>query len=194
MGGLVNLDAELTGTASTLAMLLERGSGHFDFSGQLENIKAGAVDLWAVNLLTAMLTSTQSSTSHINCAVGRWTVRDGLLTPDILFIDTGQIRICGSGEVDLANNALNLVVRPAPKRAEYFNVATPVEIKGSFDDVKVGVVRGGVLGSAVRFVTSPVFTPLKRMVTEEIPADGADACNMVLGAGSREDIRVRGCN
>jgi len=194
MGGLVNLDAELTGTAGTLAMLLERGSGHFDFSGQLENIKAGAVDLWAVNLLTAMLTSTKNNTSQINCAVGRWTVRDGLLTPDVLFVDTGQIRICGSGEVDLANNVLNLTVRPTPKKAEYFNVATPVKIKGSFDDVKVGVVRGGILGSAVRFVTSPVFTPLKRVVTEEIPADGADACNMVLGAGSRENIRVRGCN
>lgn len=194
MGGLVNLDAELAGTASTLAMLLERGSGHFDFSGQLKNIKAGAVDLWAVNLLTAMLTSTQNTTSHINCAVGRWTVKDGLLTPDILFIDTGQIRMCGSGEVDLANNTMNLIVRPTPKKAEYFNVATPVQIKGSFDDVDVGVVRGGILGSAVRFVTSPVFTPLKRIVTEEIPADGADACNMVLGAGSREDIRVRGCN
>lgn len=193
MGGLVNLDVDLQATASTMDTLLKRGSGHFDFSGQLKNIKAGAVDLWAVNLVTAMLTSTESSESQINCAVGRWTVRDGILTPDVLVVDTGKIRMCGSGKVDLANNSLKLFVQPIPKRAEFFNVATPVEIRGSFEDVKVGIAGGGILGSAVRFVTSPVFTPLKRIITEEIPSDGSDVCHMALGAASREDIRVRGC-
>lgn len=194
MGGLVNLDAALHATTGTLTGLFEQGSGHFDFSGQLKNVKAGAVDLWAVNLLTAMLTSTESSRSEVNCAVGRWTVRDGILTPDVLFVDTEKIRICASGKVDLTDNSLQLLVRPTPKRAEYFNVATPVEIKGNFDDVKVGVAGGGILGSAVRFVTSPVFTPLKRIVTKEIPADGSDVCNMALGAQAREDMRVPGCN
>ncbi|WP_419176243.1 AsmA family protein [Desulfosediminicola sp.] len=194
MGGLVNLDVDLQATASTLDTVLERGTGHFDFSGQMKNIKAGAVDLWAVNLVTAMLTSTKDSSSKVNCAVGRWSVQDGILTSDVLFVDTGKIRICGSGTIDFANNSLNLLVQPTPKKAEYFNVATPIEIKGRFDEVKVGVAGGGVLGSAVRFLTSPVFTPLKRIVTVKIPEDGSDVCNMVLGAEARDDIQVPGCN
>lgn len=45
--GLVNLFVDLQSTATTFDQLLANGNGYFDFSGQLKNIKAGIIELWA---------------------------------------------------------------------------------------------------------------------------------------------------
>ena len=195
MGGLVNLDVDLKSEASTPEEMLENGEGYFDFSGQLKNMKAGIVDLWAVNLVSAIVTSVDENQSEINCAVCRWSAKDGLLTPDTFFIDTSKIRICGDGQVDLKKRTIELEVAPTAKRPEFFNLATPLKISGTFADIQFGL--GGVfsiLDTAVNFITSPVLVPIKRVVSKDIPADGSDACNIALGRENRKKIKVGGCN
>ncbi len=195
MGGLVNLDVDLKSEASTPEEMLENGEGYFDFSGQLKNMKAGIIDLWAVNLVSAIVTSVDENQSDINCAVCRWSAKDGLLTPDTFFIDTSKIRICGDGQVDLKKRTIELEVAPTAKRPEFFNLATPLKISGTFADIQFGI--GGVfsiLDTAVNFITSPVLVPIKRVVSKDIPADGGDVCNITLGPGNRKDLKVGGCN
>ncbi|WP_136809014.1 AsmA family protein [Desulfosediminicola flagellatus] len=194
MGGLVNLDIDLKSVATSVDQILANGNGYFDFSGELNNIAAGIIDLWAVNLITAVVSSTEEQQSEINCAVGRWSVVDGKLVPDVFFIDTSKIRICGDGEVDFKNNRVDITVSPTPKRPEFFNLATPVEIHGTLDDIKFGV--GGVtsvIGTAVKFIASPVTTPIKRLVKTNIPEDGSDACQVILGPENRTEIKIDGC-
>lgn len=194
MGGFVNLDVDLKSAATSVDQILANGNGYFDFSGELTNLASGIVDLWAVNLIAAVVSSTKEQQSEINCAVGRWSVNDGKLVPDAFFIDTSKIRICGAGEVDFKNNRIDITVSPTPKRPEFFNLATPLEIHGPLNDIKYGV--GGatsVIGTAVKFIVSPVTTPIKRLVKTNIPEDGSDACQVILGPGNREGIKVAGC-
>lgn len=119
MSGLVNLDVDLYSSASTVNQIFANGNGYFDFSGHLDNLGAGIIDLWAVNLIAAIVSSTEEEQSEVNCAVGRWKVEDGLLTPDVFFIDTSKIRICGKGQVDFRKNTVNLTVSPTPKKPEF---------------------------------------------------------------------------
>ena len=193
MEGLVNLDTHLTSTASSFDQVLANGNGYFDFSGQLRNISSGIIDLWAVNLIAAIVSSTDDSTSQINCAVGRWTVKDGLLTPDTFFIDTTKIRICGRGKIDFKNQNIDLSISPTPKRPQFFSLATPLAVKGNFRELDLGISSGGVLGTAIRFVASPVTVPVKRIVREDIPETGSDACNAQLGPDTRDETVIRGC-
>lgn len=193
MEGLVNLDVHLSSTASSLDQVLANGNGYFDFSGQLKNLKAGIIDLWAVDLVAAIVSSTDENASQINCAIGRWTVKDGLLTPDAFFIDTSKIRICGTGKVDFKNNEINLAVSPTPKSAQFFSLATPIAVQGSFGDLDFGIKSGGIFGTAVRFVVSPVTVPIKRVFLEGAPEDGSDVCTVQLGPENREEITVKGC-
>jgi uncharacterized protein involved in outer membrane biogenesis len=116
MEGFVNLEMDLQSTAASFDQILENGNGYFDFSGQLKNLNAGVIDLWAVNLIASIVSSTNENKSHINCAVGRWSVNNGLLTPDIFFIDTSRIRICGEGQVDLGKQKIDLVIDPPSDR------------------------------------------------------------------------------
>jgi uncharacterized protein involved in outer membrane biogenesis len=193
MGGLVNLDIDLQSSAASFDQILANGNGYFDFSGQLTNLSAGVIDLWAVNLIAAIVSSTDEDQSNINCAVGRWQVNDGLMTPDIFFIDTSKIRICAKGEIDFVSERVDLVITPAAKKPEFFSLATPLAVRGSFSDIEVGIKRGGLIGTVVKFVASPLLVPVKRLVLTDIPEDGSDACSVVLGADNRSELTVKGC-
>ena len=99
MGGLINLDVDLKSSAGSFEKLMANANGYFDFSGRLENLKAGIIDLWAVNLIAAVVSKDDENQSKINCVVGRWTMKDGLLKPDIFLIDTSKRLV-----VRLSNN------------------------------------------------------------------------------------------
>ena len=193
MGGTINLDVDLKSSAGSFDKLMANGNGYFDFSGRLENLKAGIIDLWAVNLIAAVVSQKDEDASKINCVVGRWTMKDGLLKPDVFLIDTTKIRICAKGQVNFKKEHIDLKMAPTPKKAEYFSLATPIEVKGNFSDFGVGIQSGGLLGTAVRFIASPVTTTFQRLVGKELPADGADVCGMVIGPQDRSAKVPAGC-
>jgi uncharacterized protein involved in outer membrane biogenesis len=192
MGGNVNLNLDVHSTAASIPELLESGTGYFDFSGKLTNFKSGIIDLWAVNLISAIVSSTENQ-SQINCAVGRWSVDNGLLTSDAFFIDTSKIRICANGVVNFKDESLNIKVVPRAKKPEFFSLATPVKLQGTFSDLNVKLGRGAMLGSVIKMIASPVSTPLKRIFNDKIPRDGSDVCGMELGPANRENIQIPGC-
>ena len=72
MGGKFKLDAQLHSQAEDLASVMQNADGHFDFALVPENFSAGVIDLWAVNLLSAIMDkSTEKDESKINCLVVR---------------------------------------------------------------------------------------------------------------------------
>lgn len=193
MGGVINLDVDLKSTAGRKEDLMKKGHGHFDYSGRLENLKAGIVDLWAVNLIAAALSREKASQSQINCVIGRWTLKNGLLTPNIFLVDTTKIRICGKGQIDFDKEYIDIKVAPTPKKPEYFSLATPLQIQGSFAELGVGIQSGGVFGTVVKFLVSPVTVSLGKMVNKKLPADGSDVCAMTIGPDDRTSDSPGGC-
>jgi uncharacterized protein involved in outer membrane biogenesis len=193
MGGLINLDVDLKSSAGSFDKLMANANGYFDFAGRLKNLKAGIIDLWAVNLIAAVVSQEEENASEINCVVGRWTMKNGLLQPNVFLIDTSKIRICGKGQVDFKKEHIDLKMAPAPKKAEYFSLATPIEVKGKFSDFGVGIQAGGLVGTAVKFVASPVTTTFKRLFYKELPADGNDVCAMPIGPENRSAKPPAGC-
>ena len=194
MGGTINLDVDLKSSANSFENLMANSNGYFDFSGRLENLKAGIIDLWAVNIIAAVATGKDKKPSEINCVIGRWTMKDGLLTPNIFMIDTTKIRICGKGQVDFKKETIDLKMAPTPKKPEFFSLATPVEVRGNFADFGVGVQAGGLVGTTVRFIASPVTVPLRRLFSKDLPGDGADVCGMAIGPKDRSAKAPAGCN
>ena len=194
MGGIINLDVDLKSSANSFEKLMANGNGYFDFSGRLENLKAGIIDLWAVNVIAAVASGKDNKPSEINCVIGRWTMKDGLLSPNIFLIDTTKIRICGKGQVDFKKEILDLKMAPTAKKPEFFSLATPVEVKGNFADFGVGIQAGGLIGTTIRFIASPVTVPLRRLFSKDLPGDGGDVCGMAIGPENRSVKAPAGCN
>ena len=193
MGGLVNLAIDVQSKANSIPELLTNGNGYFDFSGNLDNFGAGIIDLWAVNLVAAIVSGAEKEKSQLNCAVGRWSMTDGLLQSDAFFMDTSKIRICADGAVNLKDQRVDIKVKPRAKKAEFFSLATPLEVHGSFSDINIEVGSGGVIGTAIKFIASPVTVPIRRTFSDRIPADGSDVCSMELGPDGRDEISVPTC-
>ena len=192
MGGTLNLDIDLESTGGSLTEILANGNGYIDFSARPENLYSGIMDLWVVNLLAAIVTKSDKG-SIINCMIGRWSAKDGVLTPEAFALDTAKMRICGSGKIDMKNETIRLEIAPTPKRKQFFSLATPFSISGKITDINLGVAPGGLVGTSLRFIASPVTTPLSWFLEQQIPIDGSDICNLPIGVANRPEKSLPGC-
>ena len=177
MGGLLNLDIRLNATAPSLNQLMAHGKGHFDLAFVPDNFDAGIIDLWAVNLLSALASEVDGEPkSVINCLVASFGMEDGLMEERIIFMDTTHMSIDGEAKIDFKKRTLKVKAAPKAKRPEFFSLATPVNIKGTFEDFGIKVNKIRLTTTAASFITSPVHVPLRRLFSGEIPEDGAEAC------------------
>jgi hypothetical protein len=111
----------------------------------------------------------------------------------LFLIDTSKIRICGKGRVDFKKEHIDLKMAPTAKKPEFFSLATPIEVNGHFADFGVGVQPGGLVGATIRFITSPVHVPFRRLFGKKLPADGADVCSIAIGPSNRSQKTPAGC-
>lgn len=120
--------------------------------------------------------STEKDESEINCLVVRFGMEDGLMQEKAIYLDTSNMRIAGKSEINFKARELEIKLAPKAKNPEFFSMAIPIQVKGSFDDfdLKIGLLRMG--SQVVSFVTSPFHVPVRRVLTEEAPADGNEAC------------------
>ena len=193
MGGVINIDIDLKSSAKDFSEILENGNGYFDFSSKPENIESGIMDLWAINVISAIVSQSVKGQSHIEYVVGRWSMEDGLLEPNVFVIDTTRMRICGKGEVNFNTRKLKLEVAPAPKKPEFFSLATPVNVQGDFSDFGLGIAPGGLIGTGIKFVISPIQVTLQTIFDKPIPADGSDLWPIKLGQENRKTKPPVGC-
>jgi hypothetical protein len=116
----------------------------------------------------------------VNCAVGRFDLRNGLLTHDALLIDTSRMRVAGEGRVDFTTETMAFKLAPRAKTAQFFSLSTPIQVTGKLTDFKIGVAPGGVAETTVRFLTSLFVVPLQKLTEGQVPRDGADVCTNAL--------------
>ena len=176
LDGALNLDFRLDATAPRLSAALAAGSGRFDFAVWPKELTGGVFDLWTTNLLFRLLPVIETSASPMNCLVGHFDLVQGRLESRRLVIDTVNTRTEGGGRADLATDELHLRFVPRPKVPQFFSLATPIEVSGTFNDFRFGVRPADTFGTAVRWVASPVVVPIQRLVGERIPGDGRDVC------------------
>ena len=194
LGGTVNIDIDVQSKAADINDLMANATGYVDVSGQPVNLASGVVDLWAVNLLASVVSSSVEGedVSQVNCLISRWTIDDGIMTGENLAVDTSKIRICVDGEIDFNERRFNLEAKPRAKRPEFFSLAVPLKVQGEFSDFGVSA-KGGMLtvgATAVKFAASPVTTPLRRLINNDLPEDGRDICALPIGPhqGNLEDL------
>jgi hypothetical protein len=177
LDGLFSLQVKLDARAPALDALMQHANGRIDFAVWPHNFKAGIFDLWAVNLFVALIPAVDpSSASKVNCAVGRFNLRDGKLTQDEILMDTSLMRVNGEGKVDFNTEALAFRLVPKPKTPQFFSLATPVGVSGRITDFKIGVAGSDVMDTAGRLLASIFVVPFQKLTQQSLPRDGADVC------------------
>ncbi|MEO8628447.1 MAG: AsmA family protein [Betaproteobacteria bacterium] len=179
--GLFSMRVDIDARSPTLETVLQHANGRIDFAVWPRNFKSGIFDLWAVNLFLALIPAVDSSKeSKVNCAVGRFSLRDGKLTHDLILLDTSRMRVTGQGNVDFASERLAFRLVPTAKSPQFFSVATPIGVSGTISHYKVGVSGSDMLETTARLLTSVVVVPLQKLIGRGLPKDGRDVCEAAL--------------
>ncbi len=177
VGGLISVDINLSSEAESLETIMASANGQLDFAVWPKDLEASLFDLWAVNLVTAVLPSVDSENqSKFNCLIARFKVEDGIMTPEAILVDSTRIQASGNGSVNFKEETVTFTMAPKAKRPQMFSANTPIAVNGSFEEFDVGVAPGGIIGTVVRFTTSPVTTPFLWVFSEPVAEDGAAAC------------------
>jgi uncharacterized protein involved in outer membrane biogenesis len=179
--GLMNVRIDLSAAADDPASLQKHVNGKLRVGVAPEHMESGIIDLWAVNILAAALPKVmEGSESEINCLAADFTFDDGMITPEVFLLDTSRMRVQGEGYVNLKDESIDFHMKPTPKSPQFFSLATPVDVTGTIRDFHIGVSAGSVIGTVFRFVGSVVTAPLQKIFTEDMAADGAEACSAAM--------------
>ena len=156
--------------------MLTDANGHFDFAVWPKNMQADIFDLWAANLILAILPRIDSGPgSAVNCVVGVFDMTDGVMNPNKFLIDTTNVQVFGDGYVDFSTGQVDFELVPKAKRPTMFTLATPIRVTGDYSDFQTGASANEWAKTVGRFITS-IFAPIRRIFTAPIPADGEAAC------------------
>ena len=175
MSGLIYLDIKLDSQAKYLDNMMANANGYIDFLLLPEEFEAGIIDLWASNLLVAMLPKIGSNVSLINCVIAKFNIEDGIMTEEDLYLDTSKLRAKGKGEINFKDETISYVLKPKAKNAGFFQAQAPINIEGAFNDLGFGL-DGGIVGTALRMAATTYTVPIRILMGNDVPKDGSDIC------------------
>jgi uncharacterized protein involved in outer membrane biogenesis len=144
LAGAVDARADLSLTGATLGAALQAASGHAVLAMQQGRIARQLVETAAADLRALFRNSRDDSTA-LRCLLGAAVLRNGtlLLAPLTLRSDGGTIR--AAGQIDLAQQQLDMIVRSDPKTTGLLALDIPLYLQGSLGDVSVRPERGAAL-------------------------------------------------
>ena len=156
---------ELSGTGDSVAKMLGSANGKigvFVDGGEVSKflMNAVAIDLWGL----AKTKFEGDDNIEIRCAIADFGVKDGVMKANALVFDTALVNVGGDGTINLKDERMDLKLNPDPKDRSVASLNSPLYIRGTFSEPKVGAdvkrlaVRG--VGAVVMGILNPVLAVL----------------------------------
>ncbi len=128
--------------------------------GQMRQLYAEGMGIDATKALILLLGKSKKDTP-IRCAVADFQVTNGVATARQIVLDTGVVRVSGSGDIDMRNETENLKLSGQPKKFRLVRVDAPITVAGSWVQPKIGVdiakaAPQAALGVAVGVFAAPL--------------------------------------
>lgn len=174
--GILSLNLGLDAIAPQLSGVLATGTGQIDVAVWPERLDWGLFDLWPMNLIRALLPFISTSGSLVNCMIGHFDLNHGHLRSNGLVIDTISTRVVGQADADFATERIELRFVPRHKSPRLFSLATPVDVRGTFDSYRVSLRPTDFLGTTWEWVASLIAVPMSWFGVWRLPTDGDDVC------------------
>jgi uncharacterized protein involved in outer membrane biogenesis len=139
--GDMDVTLRLSGKGRSRYEFLGDANGQLILVGQEGRFGSRRLDLWASDLVTAMLPWEwgREDVTDLNCLVARINIEDGMASSDELLVDSRRITIAAAGTLDLESEELDLVFAPRPKRTSLVSLSSPVHVTGTLAAPEVAV-------------------------------------------------------
>jgi uncharacterized protein involved in outer membrane biogenesis len=184
--GEVNGDAQLSAVGNSVASLLGKSNGEVKTLIEHGTISKLLLEEIGLNVGNIVLTKvTGDKQVKLNCMATDFRVDNGLMNARRFVVDTDEALIDVDGTINLANENLDLVLRPQTKGLRVFSLRAPLYVKGPFSkpdvsvDKKVLAIKGGA--AVLLAVIAPPLAALVPL-TQQQADKSANCANLLANA------------
>jgi uncharacterized protein involved in outer membrane biogenesis len=165
-GGVFGGHIQFEGKGRSTAEILGDANGGlsiFMTGGKFSNL---LLELIGVDIAESLgLVLTKDKPVPVRCAVGDFSLRDGLMKSKILVFDTTDTKVTGEGTINLRDEKLDLKLEAHPKDPSLLEARTPILIRGRLGKPEFGVdpSEAAVRGAAA-VALGVLLTPLAALL------------------------------
>ncbi|YCI29166.1 AsmA family protein [Erwinia sp. PK3-005] len=174
--GELNGDAKLSGTGNSVADLLATSNGDLKLlmnDGVISRSLMEIVGLNVGNYVVGKLFGDDEV--RINCAAANLDVRNGVASSRLFVFDTTNAVVNLSGNVNFANERMDLSINPESKGVRIVTLRSPLYVRGTFKNPDAGVKTGPLLArGAAAVALGTVLTPAAALLALISPSDNED--------------------
>ena len=142
----------------------------------------------------SLLLSKNNGASDIRCGIASFDVKDGVLRADQIVVDTDVVKVSGTGQVNLADESIDLTLKGDTKKFRVTHVFLPITIGGHLRSPAIGVQAAPAVAQAgLAVALGAVLTPLAAILPFVDPglAKNAD-CSGLMSAAQQTGAPIKG--
>jgi AsmA family protein len=135
---------KLQGSGTSVHKTAENAEGDITLVIPKGEMREAFAELTGIDLargLGLILTKNERNT-EVRCGVANLKAGGGELRVTTLLIDTTHVLVTGQGDINLKSEALDLSLQGQPKQARMLRLRTPITLRGSLLQPKIGVQPG----------------------------------------------------
>lgn len=184
--GQINGDAKLSAVGNSVASLLAASNGELKTmvnQGQVSKLLLEKMGLNIGNIILTQLFGDKQI--KLNCMASDFAVTNGLMQTRVFVVDTEEAVIHASGTINLANEQMDLTLKPETKGLRIFSLRAPLYVRGSFNKPDVSVDKGVLAMKAGGAVALGLAAPLAALIPLINAGPGMDSqCAQLLSAAN----------
>ena len=183
--GKISGQFDLKGRGNSVAQMLGSASGDVAVlmgKGEISNILLEFMGLDGGEVIKFLLRGDRNV--QLRCAAAAFDVKQGLMSSRAIVLDTSDTLITGEGQISLANETLDIVLKPQPKDVSILSLRSPLRIGGTFADMTAGPEKTALAGRAGLALLLGAINPLLALAAtiETGPGEDADCADVLTQA------------
>lgn len=186
--GLFGGKITLAGEGASLADVLATSNGDLALimsGGEISLLLIEAADLDIGQALPLFVGKDKST--RINCGVMNFNVKDGMLTSNVVALDTKDSLLVGNVDINLKNEVINARLDAKPKDISLLSLRIPITITGNLKSPSVGIDKEKTATrGAAAIALGVLLTPFAALLAFVEDGDAPDAnCRALIRAARK---------
>lgn len=189
--GVIGGHATLKGRGASVADILGTSNGNMKFFMTGGDMSALLVNLAGLDFGNSLLSAVGiPDKTPIRCMVSDFDVKDGVMSTNVLVLDTTEANVVGHGDIDLHQQNIDYRIETEPKHISIGSVPSPITVTGPLKKPDINVEKaplGARAGAAA--VLGVLLTPLGALIPTIQLGLGKDTdCNSLIESVRKGEI------
>lgn len=187
--------ARLTGYGDSVRKAAASARGTLTIVAPSGQVRQAFAELLGVNVSKGLLLllSEVPRQTPIRCAVADFRVTDGIARANRIIVDTGVVRVSGSGVINLKTERLNLTFEGQSKKPRLLRLFIPIKVEGPLTRPEIDLKTGDAIAQGgVALALAGLLSPLAAILPFVAPGLAEDAnCAALLAEGRARGVPAR---